>query len=79
MSKAAKDYVEFYQDEWKICERLQESFQPIVRRRVSEKTGKQLRTLLKSLTQHQDSRYLRGYKGLGGSQKLHRERFSHCR
>ena len=51
-----------------ICERLQESFQPIVHRRVSEKTGKQLKDSLKSLT-HQDSRYLRGYKGLDGSQR----------
>ena len=59
-----------------ICERLQESFQPIVHRRVSEKTGKQLKDSIEVFNPASRQQISKRLQGIGWKPKKYTEKGS---
>ena len=59
-----------------ICERLQESFQPIVHRRVSEKTGKQLKDYVEVFNPASRQQISKRLQGIGWKPKKYTEKGS---
>ena len=59
-----------------ICERLQESFQPIVHKRVSEKTGKQLKDSIEVFNPASRQQISKRLQGIGWKPKKYTEKGS---
>ena len=59
-----------------ICERLQQSFQPIVHRRVSEKTGKQLKDSIEVFNPASRQQISKRLQGIGWKPKKYTEKGS---
>ena len=59
-----------------ICERLQESFQPIVHKRVSEKTGKQLKDYVEVFNPASRQQISKRLQGIGWKPKKYTEKGS---